>query len=73
MPYSKEVLRDQKVSEVTLPILSRQEKVNLATSKRVQSQKRVGRQGYGWVALDVKAPTEVVFNTLINFSRYTIC
>lgn len=55
---------------ICLPSLSEIELSNLMCDKRVQCQKRVGREGYGWVVLDVKAPPDRVFETLQSFKRY---
>jgi hypothetical protein len=52
-----------------LPTLTNTQKRQLLAYERVQTQNRIGRQGYGWVALDVKAATEDVFTVLKDFSR----
>ena len=39
-------------------------------NRRVQNQHRIGREGFGWVALDIKSSPDVVFNTLKDFKRY---
>lgn len=52
---------------ITLPSLSKEDEMILRSNKRLQNQKRTGRQGYGWVAVDVKASPEQIFTALEDF------
>lgn len=53
-----------------LPKLSQEQKVRLQNGDRLQEQSRMGREGSGYVILDVKAPPFVVWETLLDFESY---
>ena len=52
---------------ITLPPLTKDDELILRSNQRLQNQKRSGRQGYGWVAVDVKASPEQIFAALEDF------
>lgn len=60
---------EQKFEQLVLPQLSRQDYLNLRLNQRVQNQIRVGRQGYGWVCVDIKASPDSIFSVLQDFKR----
>jgi len=53
-----------------LPKLSAEQKKQLLEGERVQEQSRMGREGSGFVVLDVKAPPFVVWECLLDFENY---
>ncbi|CAJ1966545.1 unnamed protein product, partial [Cylindrotheca closterium] len=53
-----------------LPTLRPEQKALLAKGERVQEQARMGREGSGYVVLDVKAPPYVVWECLLDFESY---
>lgn len=53
-----------------LPILKDEQKQLLRRGERVQEQARMGREGSGYVVLDVKAPPYVVWECLLDFESY---
>ena len=54
----------------TLPNLSQQQILALNQGQRIQVQENMGRQGYGYVVVDVKAPVDVVWHCLLDFYSY---
>lgn len=54
----------------TLPSLSVAQKSQLAAGERVQFQADMGREGNGYVVLDVRAPQEVIWDVLLDFQSY---
>lgn len=54
----------------TLPNLSNEQKVQLKAGERLQEQSKMGREGSGYVVLDIKAPPYVIWETLLNFESY---
>jgi hypothetical protein len=55
----------------TLPNLSSEQKMKLAKGERVQEQSRMGREGSGYVVLDVDAPPYVIWECLLDFESYS--
>ena len=53
-----------------LPKLTAEQKALLVQGERVQEQARMGREGSGYVVLDVKAPPYVVWECLLDFESY---
>jgi hypothetical protein len=53
-----------------LPKLTKEQRMQLANGERLQEQSRMGREGSGYVILDVKAPPFVVWETLLDFESY---
>jgi hypothetical protein len=53
-----------------LPTLSNEKKKLLAQGERIQEQSKMGREGSGYVVLDVKAPPYVVWECLLDFESY---
>jgi hypothetical protein len=53
-----------------LPTLSDEKKKLLAQGERIQEQSKMGREGSGYVVLDVKAPPYVVWECLLDFESY---
>lgn len=53
-----------------LPKLTAEQKKCLAKGERIQEQSRMGREGSGFVVLDVKAPPFVVWECLLDFESY---
>jgi hypothetical protein len=54
----------------TLPQLTPQQKKLVHMGERVQEQSDMGREGSGFVVWDVKAPTDVVWDCLLDFHSY---
>eukprot|EP00566_Odontella_aurita_P008107 CAMPEP_0113570700 /NCGR_PEP_ID=MMETSP0015_2-20120614/25127_1 /TAXON_ID=2838 /ORGANISM="Odontella" /LENGTH=658 /DNA_ID=CAMNT_0000473535 /DNA_START=148 /DNA_END=2127 /DNA_ORIENTATION=- /assembly_acc=CAM_ASM_000160 len=54
----------------TLPELDAAQKAALAAGERVEFQADMGREGNGYVVLDVRAPQEVIWDTLLDFQSY---
>lgn len=54
----------------TLPDLSASQKSDLSGGERVEFQADMGREGNGYVVLDVRAPQEIIWDTLLDFQRY---
>ena len=54
----------------TLPKLSPEQERQIENGERVQFQTDMGREGSGFVVLDVKAPSDVVWETLLDFYSY---
>jgi hypothetical protein len=53
-----------------LPKLTAQQKQRLMAGERIQEQSKMGRDGSGYVVLDVKAPDYVVWECLLDFEKY---
>lgn len=53
-----------------LPNLSADQKIKLVNGERIQEQSRMGREGSGYVVLDVEAPPYVVWECLLDFESY---
>lgn len=53
-----------------LPNLSDEQRKLLGKGERIQEQSRMGREGSGYVVLDVKAPPYVVWECLLDFESY---
>ena len=53
-----------------LPKLTREQKMKLVAGERIQEQSKMGRDGSGYVVLDVKAPDYVVWECLLDFEKY---
>jgi hypothetical protein len=53
-----------------LPSLTQQQQIDLNRGQRIQVQENMGRQGYGYVVVDVKAPVDVVWHCLLDFNSY---
>ncbi|KAL3939594.1 MAG: hypothetical protein SGBAC_005707 [Bacillariaceae sp.] len=53
-----------------LPSLNAKQKELLVQGERIQEQARMGREGSGYVVLDVKAPPYVVWECLLDFESY---
>eukprot|EP00542_Grammatophora_oceanica_P013281 CAMPEP_0194040526 /NCGR_PEP_ID=MMETSP0009_2-20130614/12496_1 /TAXON_ID=210454 /ORGANISM="Grammatophora oceanica, Strain CCMP 410" /LENGTH=464 /DNA_ID=CAMNT_0038683683 /DNA_START=45 /DNA_END=1439 /DNA_ORIENTATION=- len=54
----------------TLPTLTRDQKQRLRDGERIQEQSKMGREGSGYVVLDIKAPPSVVWECLLDFESY---
>jgi len=53
-----------------LPNLSTDQKKKLINGERIQEQSRMGREGSGYVILDVEAPPYIVWECLLDFESY---
>ena len=53
-----------------LPKLTEQQRKLLLAGERIQEQSKMGREGSGYVVLDVKAPPYVVWECLLDFEAY---
>ena len=53
-----------------LPKLNKEQKMKLMAGERIQEQSKMGRDGSGYVVLDVKAPDYVVWECLLDFEKY---
>jgi len=53
-----------------LPKLSVEQLRMLHSGERIQEQARMGREGSGYVVVDVKAPPYVVWESLLDFENY---
>jgi hypothetical protein len=54
----------------TLPDLTAEQQQVLRNGERIQEQSKMGRDGSGFVVLDVKAPPYVVWECLLDFEAY---
>lgn len=54
----------------TLPKLSQQQSNQLLSGERVQFQSDMRREGSGFIAVDVKAPADVIWECLLDFYSY---
>lgn len=54
----------------TLPTLTKEQEMQLREGERVQFQTDMGREGEGFVVLDVNAPADTVWNCLLDFNAY---
>lgn len=54
----------------TLPTLTRTQREKLNAGERVQEQSKMGREGSGFVVVDVNAPSDVVWDCLLDFQSY---
>jgi hypothetical protein len=53
-----------------LPSLSEEQKETLLAGDRVQEQSKMGREGSGYVVMDVKAPPFIIWEALLDFEGY---
>ena len=53
-----------------LPQLSPEQQARLLAGERIQEQSEMGREGSGYVVVDVKAPPSVVWECLLDFESY---
>lgn len=53
-----------------LPVLSKEQERLLAAGERIQEQSKMGREGSGYVVVDVKAPAYVLWECLLDFEGY---
>lgn len=53
-----------------LPQLTTEQREILKKGERVQEQSKMGREGSGYVVLDVKAPPYIVWECLLDFEKY---
>lgn len=53
-----------------LPVLSQKQIQCLEAGERIQEQSRMGREGSGYVVVDVEAPPYVVWESLLDFENY---
>lgn len=53
-----------------LPELSQEQKYMLDAGERVQEQSKMGREGSGYVVMDVKAPPYIIWECLLEFDNY---
>ncbi len=54
----------------SLPSLSDEQRKQLAAGERIQEQSKMGREGSGFVVVDVNAPPYVVWECLLDFENY---
>jgi len=54
----------------TLPTLSADQKRRLRAGERIENQSKMGRDGSGYVVVDVYAPPYVVWECLLDFESY---
>jgi hypothetical protein len=54
----------------TLPRLTTSQKQRLVNGERMEEQSKMGREGSGYVVVDVKAPPYVVWECLLDFESY---
>lgn len=53
-----------------LPKLTDEQKIKLVYGERIQEQSRMGREGSGYVVLDIEAPPYVIWECLLDFESY---
>lgn len=53
-----------------LPVLTTEQKQVLLAGERVQEQSKMGREGSGYVVMDVKAPPFIIWEALLDFEAY---
>jgi len=54
----------------TLPTLTKDQMAQIRDGERIQFQTDMGREGSGFVVLDVNAPADTVWECLLDFSAY---
>ena len=54
----------------TLPTLTNEQEQALARGERVQEQSKMGREGSGYVVMDIPAPAYAVWECLLDFEKY---
>ncbi|CAB9528799.1 expressed unknown protein [Seminavis robusta] len=54
----------------TLPKLTPEQEAQLLAGERVQEQSKMGREGSGYVVMDVKAPPFIIWECLLDFENY---
>jgi hypothetical protein len=54
----------------TLPQITSEQRKLLANGERIQEQSKMGREGSGFVVVDVKAPPYAVWEILLDFEEY---
>jgi len=54
----------------TLPSLSARQKRRLEAGERIQEQSKMGREGSGYVVLDINAPPPFIWECLLDFESY---
>jgi len=53
-----------------LPKFTDAQRTKLVNGERIQEQSRMGREGSGYVVLDIEAPPYVIWECLLNFESY---
>jgi len=53
-----------------LPKFTDEQRTKLVNGERIQEQSRMGREGSGYVVLDIEAPPYVIWECLLNFESY---
>jgi hypothetical protein len=54
----------------TLPTLTAEQEAILAADERVQEQSKMGREGSGYVVMDISAPPQAIWECLLDFEAY---
>jgi len=67
---TKEAVVEIKPLPFTLPTLTAQQKQDLENGERIQHQQDMGREGSGFVVVDVKAPPSTIWQCLLDFESY---
>jgi hypothetical protein len=67
---SSTTIRDQKPLPFTLPTLTEEQHQLLLKGERVQYQAKMGREGNGFVVVDIQAPPYVIWECLLDFEAY---
>lgn len=57
-------------NDLNLPLLTPYDQKMLKSGQRIQKQERSGREGTGWVVLDVAADHRTILRSLADFDRY---
>ncbi len=52
------------------PFLTREQEDLLRKGERIQYQREMGNQGFGYVVMDVQAPPDIVWDCLLDFHSY---
>jgi hypothetical protein len=61
---------DKEPLPFVLPTLTADQERQLARGERVQEQSKMGREGSGYVVMDIDAPPQVIWECLLDFEAY---
>lgn len=68
--YQEEAAESSVAPPLRLPLLSEEDRLELSRGRPVQKQERQGNKGWGFVAVEVDAPPQLVFRCLESFEDY---
>lgn len=66
----RDIPQKKPFSNILLPYLTSQDKLFLSSGEMIKKQERNESKGLGLVVLDIKCSSDIVFDTLTQFSMY---